>query len=281
MNLMDLIQRAPIPEPWAEGDNIPWNEPGFSARMLDEHLTQDHDAASRRLEIIEEQVHWIHSDLLNDTPGRLLDLGCGPGLYSNRLASFGHTCTGIDFSPASIRYARTQAEKDGLSSRFIESDVRSLEYGGPYDFAMFLYGEFNVFRPADAALILNRLRAALRPGGRLLLEPQDYASFQRIRKEPPVWRAYKHGLFSEQPHLYLYESFWDGRSSTTTTRYWVIDAASGQVTRYASTAQAYTDEALEELLHRHGFADVQFFPALAPKEGQARQEFFGLTAVRS
>ena len=28
-----------LPEPWDEGDNIPWNEPGFSRRMLREHLT--------------------------------------------------------------------------------------------------------------------------------------------------------------------------------------------------------------------------------------------------
>ena len=60
MKISDLIARSPIPVPWEEGDNIPWNDPAFSERMLEEHLTQDHDAASRRLEVIEEHVHWIH-----------------------------------------------------------------------------------------------------------------------------------------------------------------------------------------------------------------------------
>ena len=60
MKISDLIARSPIPIPWEEGDNIPWHDPAFSERMLEEHLTQDHDAASRRVEVIEEQAHWIH-----------------------------------------------------------------------------------------------------------------------------------------------------------------------------------------------------------------------------
>jgi hypothetical protein len=65
-----------------------------------------------------------------------------------------------------------------------------------------------------------------------------------------------------------------------TTRYWVVDAASGEVSRYASTAQGYTDADLEALLLRQGFSDVRFYPALAPQPGQPRQEFYGVTALR-
>ena len=50
MNLLDLIHRASPPAPWAEGDKIPWNDPDFSRRMLREHLSQAHDAASRRID---------------------------------------------------------------------------------------------------------------------------------------------------------------------------------------------------------------------------------------
>jgi hypothetical protein len=43
MDLMDIIRRQAVPEPWSEGEKIPWNELGFSRRMLLEHLSQDHD----------------------------------------------------------------------------------------------------------------------------------------------------------------------------------------------------------------------------------------------
>ena len=280
MKISDLIARSPIPIPWEEGDNIPWNDPAFSARMLEEHLTQEHDAASRRMEVIEEQVHWIHDCLLGDRTSKILDLGCGPGLYANRLTQFGHSVTGVDYSPASIRHARQQAEKDGLKIKYVESDIRQADFGGPYDMAMLIFGEFNVFKPVDAALILDKIHQALKPGGRLLLEPQDLPAIQRAKSEPPIWRSYRKGLFSDRPHLFLHENFYDGRTQTVTTRYWVVDAETAEVTRYAQTAQGYTDADLEGLLNRQGFGQVTFYPALAPKDDQPRQEFFGLTAVR-
>ena len=106
MNLLDVIHRTSAPEPWAEGDKIPWHDPAFSRRMLREHLSQAHDAASRRAIIIDEHVDWIQREVLLNRSSRVLDLGCGPGLYSSRLAQRGHTCMGIDFGPASIEYAR-------------------------------------------------------------------------------------------------------------------------------------------------------------------------------
>ena len=60
MNLNDIVGRPLPAEPWVEGDNIPWDDPAFSKRMLAEHLTQEHDHASRRSETIDRQVRWIH-----------------------------------------------------------------------------------------------------------------------------------------------------------------------------------------------------------------------------
>lgn len=91
---------------WKGEYKIPWNEPEFSARMLKLHLSQEHDLASRKEEHIKSQVSWIQQMILKKQPAKLLDLGRGPGLYIQYLAEYGHECTGIDFSPASIDYAR-------------------------------------------------------------------------------------------------------------------------------------------------------------------------------
>ena len=48
MKLSDITSRTSAPVPWSEGDNIPWDDPDFSERMLKEHLSQEHDLASRR-----------------------------------------------------------------------------------------------------------------------------------------------------------------------------------------------------------------------------------------
>ena len=104
MQLIDIVNRDPTPEPGDWGEKIPWHEAAFSARMLTEHLAQEHDRASRRSHLIDSEVEWVHRTMLRGHPSRVLDLTCGPGLYVHRLAALGHTCVGIDFAPASIEY---------------------------------------------------------------------------------------------------------------------------------------------------------------------------------
>ena len=239
MGLNDLINR-PAMQPWVEGDNIPWNDPQFSRAMLKEHLSQEHDAASRRSEIIDRHVNFIHSRLLNGKPARILDLGCGPGLYIQRLCRLGHTCHGIDFSPASIEYARQSAQRENLACSFELADLRQAQYGSQYDLAMLLFGEFNVFKPADARLILQKAWAALQPGGMLLMEPSAENIIQQQAAEPATWYTSQGGLFSSRPHLVLYETAWDGEQNVRIMRYLVIETESGTLKRYSASYQAYT-----------------------------------------
>ncbi len=155
MKLRDIVERRQPPEPWAEGEKIPWSDPAFSARMLREHLSQEHDAASRRYNVIDRQVAWIHRALLGGRPTRVLDLACGPGLYCSRLARLGQPCVGVDYGPASVAYARAEAEREGLTCTYRQDDIRQAEYGIGYGLVMLLYGEFNVFRPAEARNIVR------------------------------------------------------------------------------------------------------------------------------
>jgi SAM-dependent methyltransferase len=260
MELLDLIHRTPRPEAWAEGDKIPWDDAAFSTRMLKEHLSQAHDAASRRAEIIDRHVRWIHTHLLHAEPSKILDLGCGPGLYTSRLASLGHTCTGIDFSPASIAYAREQAR--GLAVDYTQGDIRQEEYGSGYELVMLIFGEFNVFKLDDAHLILRKAHAALKPGGTMLLEPHTYDLVREIGQQPNTWYSSDSGLWSDQPHLLLHEHFWDVNQHAATERYFIIDASSGAVTRHASSMQAYTDSDYTALLTKCGFGSIQNYPSL-------------------
>ncbi len=259
--LLDIVHR-PTPTPWAEGDKIPWDDPDFSTRMLREHLSQEHDGASRRFEIVDQHVGWIHESVLDARRTRILDLACGPGLYAQRLARLGHTCTGIDFAPASIAYARQQAEAEGLAIAYHQADIRAAEYGSDYGLVMCIYGEFNVFRPADAEAILQKAHAALAPGGWLLLEPHTFAAVKLLGEGVPIWETYESGLFGDRPHLLLSERTWDAASAVAITRYYVVDAATGAVTLHASSTQAYTDEEYHALLRRCGFTDISFSPSL-------------------
>ena len=242
MNLIDIIHRKSPPEPWTEGEKIPWNDPDFSERMLSEHLSQEHDAASRGFEIIDKQVKWIHHNLLSGKATKVLDLGCGPGFYSSRLSALGHQCVGIDFSPASIAYARQQAQAADLASSYIQQDIRSAEFGKGYGLAMLIFGEFNVFKPADAIIILEKAYQALLPAGFLLLEPHTFEAIYGLGNQPASWYSAEKGLFSQRPHIVLQENSWYSASGTAIQRFYVIDTAIAEVTRHSSCNQAYSNE---------------------------------------
>ncbi|HLO32692.1 MAG TPA: class I SAM-dependent methyltransferase [Anaerolineales bacterium] len=262
MKILDIIHRQSNPKPWAEGEKIPWNDQEFSRRMLNEHLSQAHDAASRRFQIIDEHVSWIHNHVLNGRSTRILDLGCGPGLYTYRLASLRHQCVGIDFSPASIAYAREQAETAGLDCQYFLQDIRAADYGNGYGLVMSIFGEFNVFHPEEAKGILTKAYGALAFNGILLLEPHTFEKVVELGSQPTSWYSTEHGLFLDQPYLYLQENFWNAENKVAIQRYYIVDVTTGEVTCNSSSMQAYTNDDYCSLLAACGFGEVVFYPAL-------------------
>ncbi len=278
MELSDLVTRTPRPAPWAEGEKIPWNDPGFSARMLREHLSQEHDAASRRYAVIDRQVEWLYKVQLGGRPAPVLDLGCGPGLYTSRLSGRGCQCIGIDFSPASIAYARQQARDGKLDCKYIEGDLRTTTFGHGFSLVMFIFGELNVFRPQEARLILQKAYKSLNQGGLVVLEPHTFEAVRALGEHPSNWYSASGGLFSEGPHLCLQENFWDETSCTATQRYFIVDVLTGAVTRYAFTTQAYTHEQYRSLLQECGFREVEFHPSLVGKESEETRDLLVVTA---
>lgn len=274
LKLADLVGRTPA-TPWSEGGKIPWHEPGFSRRMLAEHLSQAHDAASRRFETVDTHVSWIHESILAQRPARVLDLGCGPGLYAERLVRLGHEVVGVDISPASIAHAREHV----CEATFVEGDIRMVDLAsfGTFSAGMLLFGEANAFRTGDLAAILARTADALEPGSPLVLEVHCFEALRRIGQRPPTWYTAPHGLFSDLPHLCLRESLWDESSATATERWWVVDADTGETTQHVGTLQAHTDDGYRSLALGAGFEAVSRHDGL----GVSQDDLFVLVARKA
>jgi len=62
--------------------------------------------------------------------GRALDLGCGTGFWSVRLAQRGLKVTGIDIVPKAVRTARKRASGAGVEILFVEGSVTTLTAAG-------------------------------------------------------------------------------------------------------------------------------------------------------
>lgn len=62
--------------------------------------------------------------------GRVLDLGCGSGIWAVELAQRGWQVTGVDFVPRALRRARERAEEAGVEVQLLEGDVTTLGAAG-------------------------------------------------------------------------------------------------------------------------------------------------------
>jgi SAM-dependent methyltransferase len=105
------------------------------------------------------------------SPGRALDLGCGPGRNALHLASLGFRVDAVDLSPAAVAWAEDRAREAGADIRFLRGDAFALagtELRGPYDL-IYDSGCFHHLPPHRRISYLAFLDRTLAPGGHFAL----------------------------------------------------------------------------------------------------------------
>jgi trans-aconitate methyltransferase len=114
-------------------------------------------------------------ELLNPQPGeRILDLGCGTGHLTAKIAEAGAVAIGVDSSPDMI----AQARQNFPSLRFVLADARDFHFEERFD-AVFSNAALHWIH--DAESVVKCVAAALRPGGRFVLEMGGKGNVDRIR----------------------------------------------------------------------------------------------------
>jgi SAM-dependent methyltransferase len=101
---------------------------------------------------------------------RVLDVPCGHARLTIPLAEMGLAMTGVDLAAGYLRRGRREAHRRGLKVRFLCRDMREIDFDGEFDAAFNFFGSIGYFADAENLLFCRRVLAALRPGGRFLVE---------------------------------------------------------------------------------------------------------------
>lgn len=103
---------------------------------------------------------------------RVLDLGCGTGIFSLAMARRGQAVTGADPARAMLDLAR--AKPEGGLVRWVEADARSLDLGERFDLVCMTGHAFQtLLTEADRAAGLATIARHLSPGGRFFFDSRN------------------------------------------------------------------------------------------------------------
>ncbi len=123
----------------------------------------------------EEQLKLI-SEIAGEPPKRILDIACGTGGYSVRLAQAGHEVMGMDADPEMIRLAGLKAAANNVSVRFFTGDMLELDKGmdsaGSKFDCIFCIGNSIVHLGSKDAIrtAVIKMMEQLAPGGSIVLQ---------------------------------------------------------------------------------------------------------------
>ncbi|WP_059171207.1 class I SAM-dependent methyltransferase [Bacillus sp. FJAT-27445] len=181
----------------------------------------------------------------------LLDLGCGTGELSIRLAKNGFNVTGVDLSADMLSVAKAKSEEAGMSLPFYEQDMAELEMPGEYGVIGIFCDSLNYLRTVeDVKSTFVHSAKHLGSGGLLLF---DVHSIYKVAN----------GFINQSFSLngdsvsYIWDSF-DGdqpHSVEHEISFFVLDDSDGRYDRFDELhyQRTYPIEEYSKLLEESGF----------------------------
>jgi ubiquinone/menaquinone biosynthesis C-methylase UbiE len=99
---------------------------------------------------------------------RVLDLGCGAGVLTERLVAEGHNVDAVDMSPDMVEFSKKRLAKyDSSKYRLARAECQSLPFADATFDVVACIGVFGYMDDVDAAI--REIKRVLRPGGTLIL----------------------------------------------------------------------------------------------------------------
>ena len=193
----------------------------------------------------------------------VLDLACGHGRISNRLAERGARVSGLDASPLFLDRARADAAAREVEVEYVHGDMRSPPWADDsFDRVVSWFTSFGYFDDPENRRVLREARRGLRPDGRLLIENNNLAELL------PRWLPTV--VIERDGQLMVDRSSFDPVSSRAVTERAIV--RDGRVRRFQFSVRMFIAAELRDWLLQAGFERVEFWDhAGDPLTAQSRR----------
>jgi len=220
---LEKINSRPKPfEFYTAGDL--WTDEHTSKKMLSFHLNEDIDISSRRGEFIDRSVDWIVSRFHVGDGTAIADFGCGPGLYTSRLARRGADVTGIDFSQRSIEYARKIVSREQLKVHYENQNYLDYESEKRFDLVLMIFCDFCALSPVQRQRMLDKFYGILKPGGSVLLDVYSLSAFQKRQETTVYEQNLLDGFWSPNRYYGFLNTFKYDKEQVILDKYTIVES---------------------------------------------------------
>ena len=257
---LEKINSRPRPFEFYTANDL-WMDEHTSKQMLSFHLNEEIDVASRNAAFIERSVEWIASHFNVGAGTKLADFGCGPGLYTMRLAKQQADVTGIDFSKRSIQHAQEVATREGLSIHYVSQNYLEFEIDDRFHLVLMIMCDFCALSPTQRKKMLSKFHTILQSGGSVLLDVYSLTAFEQ-REETAMYEAnLLNGFWSPNKYYGFLNTFKYEKEKVVLDKYTLIEA--DRTRTVYNWLQYFSPEALEGEFVECGFAVENFYSDVA------------------
>ena len=274
-----LQQVSRRPDPFSEYTARDlWNDPYIAEQMLAYHLDAAVDVASRNKNFLHRSAEWIVSHFELAPGASVVDFGCGPGLYAQRLSQSGLRVTGIDFSSNSIRYARETSEREGLDIEYIEADYLDFATDRRFDLVMMIMCDFCAMSPRQRAVMLDKFRSMLAPGGAILLDVYGVRMFDEREESTTYAPNLMAGFWSDAEYFGFMQTFKYQAARLLLDKYTIVER---HRTRWIyNWFQCFTPQSLEGEFAEHDLQIAEYLGNVAGGSFDPEATEFAVVAHR-
>lgn len=244
------IDRRPEPYEFYTAETL-WNDPHISGKMLAFHLDENTEPASRNKAFVDRSTAFMISRFKIDKDARVADFGCGPGLYSTRLARAGARVTGIDFSERSIRYARKTAAQQGLAIDYVLQNYLEFETDQTFDLIGMIYCDFCALSPAQRKRLLAVFHGCLADDGAVFLDVFSMAAFDARVETASFEHRLMDGFWSADDYFGFMRTFKFEQEKVVLDKYAIVEAS--RTWEVYNWLQYFSVESIKEAFADSGF----------------------------
>ncbi len=253
-----------------------WTDEYTSKQMFTFHLDGDNDVASRRTTFIDRSTQWMTSEFDLCEGKSVADFGCGPGLYTERLARTHAAVTGIDFSQNSLEYARSRAREENLNIKYVHQNYLEFSSDQKYDLILMIYCDFCALSPEQRKTLLQKFRAFLKPDGSILLDAYLLNAFHRKAESADYELNSENNFWSAEKCYCFLNSFKYDDVKVTLDKYTLIEK--NRTRRIFNWLQYYSQESIAREFAENGLKIEKYLANVAGDEFDAEGDEFAVIA---